>query len=229
MGCSRGNIRACNCDAYGHLVPPRSVTSKLRANKMLNEINGLRAKTPWHARCYSMYTGMDPDREKMMKRTYDEKLRQLKWTFDGAAPLAFTVPTITATDPTADTALVHGYTQKIGDAAAIPKNETTGKSATDAEKRAAMAEIVDRLLDGEWNGDRKGGGLNIDALVAAIVKVTKKSDAGVRAFVESRDDNGKKALRDSAQFAAAYALAVAAARPKKEIDAALKSELDAIK
>jgi hypothetical protein len=165
-----------------------------------------------------------------MKRSFDEKTRQLKWTFDGAVPaLTYTVPAITATDPTADTALIHGYTQKIGDAAAIPKNETTGKSATDAEKRAAMQEIVDRLLDGEWNGDRKSGGLNIEALVAAIVKITKKSDAGVRAFVEGKDDTGKKALRDSAQFAGAYAIAVAAMRPKRELDAGLKTELDAIK
>jgi hypothetical protein len=165
----------------------------------------------------------------MMKRTYDEASRKLTWTFGGNVPiLAFVVPAITATDPTADTALIHGYTQKIGDAAAIPKNEATGKSATDAEKRAAMAEIVDRLLEGEWNGKREGG-VNIEALVAAIVKITKKSDAGVRAFVESKDDLGKKALRDSTQFAAAYATAVAAMRPKREIDAAMKSELDAIK
>ena len=56
-------------------------------------------------------------------------------------------------------AMLHGIKQKIGDAAAIARNTTTGASASIQDKFDAMAEVVERLTaaDGAWNKTREGG------------------------------------------------------------------------
>lgn len=173
-----------------------------------------------------------------MRHEFNVATRTHCWTFGGGvADVKFSVPFIvadeaTGMDATADQAMIHGYKQKIADAAAISRDTTTGRSATDADKRAAMQEVVDRLNRGEWSATAKATGpkkVNVDALVAAIAAVSKKHDVvRVRLFVESKDDAGRKALAASEQFAEAYAVAVANARPKRELTAEEQAEIDAI-
>lgn len=167
-----------------------------------------------------------------MKYAFDAVRREHCWAFGkGVADVVYVVPAVDSPDPIADFAVIHGTKQKIADAAAIARDTTTGKSATDQEKRDAMQTIVDRLDAGEWNAERTGGGakaVDVDCLVAAIAATLSKNVVGVRAFVESKTDDGRKALAASEQFAAAYALAVAAKRPVRKLDDATSAELDAI-
>jgi hypothetical protein len=53
---------------------------------------------------------------------------------------------------------IHGFIQKVSDRAAIGRDPDTGKSASPAEKFAAMKECADRLQSGgPWNVVREGG------------------------------------------------------------------------
>lgn len=53
--------------------------------------------------------------------------------------------------------VLHGLKQKICDAAAIPRDTDTGRSATPQQKYDAMRAVADRLLAGEW-GIARGAG-----------------------------------------------------------------------
>lgn len=57
-------------------------------------------------------------------------------------------------------AAIHGLVQRISDAAAIPRDEETGKSATPEEKHAAMARLVAHYVGGaeSWTLNREGAG-----------------------------------------------------------------------
>lgn len=57
-------------------------------------------------------------------------------------------------------AAIHGFVQRISDAAAIARDSETGKSATPAEKFQAMKRLVDHYASGaaEWSLVREGGG-----------------------------------------------------------------------
>jgi hypothetical protein len=56
-------------------------------------------------------------------------------------------------------AMLHGFVQKVSDAAAISRNTETGKSATPGEKLSAMRKVVEHFMSGsdEWNMKREGG------------------------------------------------------------------------
>jgi len=172
-----------------------------------------------------------------MKYAWNAEKRTHVWTFAGdVGVVEFTVPVAQwvqdcGAGSTADAALIHGYKQKIGDAAAIARNTETGATATDADKRDAMQAVVDRLNNGEWNAVARGGGakvVNIDALVAAIAAVTNKPVVAVRAWVESKTDEQRKAYTASREFAEAYAIAVAQARPRAKLDETTAAEIDSL-
>jgi len=65
-------------------------------------------------------------------------------------------------------AAIHGLVQRISDAAAIPRDEETGKSATPQEKLAAMTRLVDHYASGAetWTLNREGavGGRGISGV-----------------------------------------------------------------
>ena len=95
-------------------------------------------------------------------------------------------------------ALVHGLKQKLVDAAAISRNPDTGKSASVADKRAAVQEVLDRLLAGRWNkgraegtGNAREGGL----LARAMARHTGKSVDDAKAWLAERTDDEKTALK----------------------------------
>ena len=102
-------------------------------------------------------------------------------------------------------AMMHGLKQKIGDAAAIGRNPETGRSATLADKRAAMRAVIERLQAGSWNAERgEGGAPSGGLLFAALVRMYagKKTEEDIRAFLAGKDDKQKAALRKNPRVAA---------------------------
>jgi hypothetical protein len=91
-------------------------------------------------------------------------------------------------------AMVHGLKQKLVDAAAIGRNPDTGKSATIEDKFAAVHEVYQRLLDGNWNAPREGGGGSTSLLLAALIRHTGKDAETLKAWLEKKTDAEKKAL-----------------------------------
>lgn len=95
-------------------------------------------------------------------------------------------------------AMMHGLKQKIGDAAAISRNPDTGRSATTDDKFDAMAEVLNRLLAGQWNKTREAGeGSGAGGLLfKALCRIkADKTPAEVRAYLEARTKEEQAALR----------------------------------
>jgi len=93
-------------------------------------------------------------------------------------------------------ALMHGLKQKICDAAAIGRNPETGKSATDAEKIAAMRTVIARVVAGEWNSTQRGtGSAANEILIEALHRVTGKALEQLRAYVAEQKRSTIEALR----------------------------------
>lgn len=101
-------------------------------------------------------------------------------------------------------AVMHGLKQKIGDAAAIGRNPETGRSATLADKRAAMRAVIERLQAGSWNAGRGEGGAPAGGLLfTALVRMYagKKAEEDIHEFLAGKDDKQKAALRKNPRVA----------------------------
>lgn len=99
-------------------------------------------------------------------------------------------------------AMMHGFKQKLVDAAAIARNTDTGKAATLADKKAAVGEVYARLLAGEWNKVREGGGNVGGLLLAALVRLYPGKPADdLKAWLDGKTDAEKAALRVSPKVA----------------------------
>lgn len=104
---------------------------------------------------------------------------------------------------------IHGLNQKLGDAAAIPRNTDTGRSATLTEKYEAIKEVADRITHPTapmWNkvrgdGESPGNGL----LVRALMELKGKDRASIEAWLEPKTKEEKAALRNNEKVAAAIA------------------------
>lgn len=132
------------------------------------------------------------------------------------------------------TIMLHGVNQKIGDAAAIPRDGTTGRSPSMTEKFAAMRAVIENLQNGIWSarGESDGttsGGLLFRALCR--VYAATKTPEDVRRWLAEKGADGKPLrgpkvqaeLRNVPAIAAAITALKAedAARaPKKAVDAA---------
>lgn len=104
-------------------------------------------------------------------------------------------------------AIMHGLKQKLVDAAALSRNPDTGRSATVADKKAAVMEVYGRLMEGNWNKPRDGasapkGGL----LFAALVRMQPgKNPEDIRGWLDGKTDAEKAALRKNPKVAAIIA------------------------
>ena len=100
--------------------------------------------------------------------------------------------------------VLHGLKQKICDAAAIPRNPDTGRSATAAEKFAAMNTVAQRLMAGEWSaqrGDGTGGSQSL--LFRALSRLYENKTADeLRAYIAKLDKKQQAALRKNPRVAA---------------------------
>lgn len=107
-------------------------------------------------------------------------------------------------------ALLHGLKQKLVDAAAISCNPETGKSATVADKYAAVLEVYERITRETapmWNKVREGGGATSGGLLlqALCVLYPTKSVEDLRAWIAAKTDKERAQLRAEPRIAAEIA------------------------
>lgn len=121
--------------------------------------------------------------------------------------------TLDATKVSADiqhAAMMHGFKQKLVDAAAINRNTDTGASATIDDKYDNVREVYDRLIDvnGTWNkqrGDGSGSSAGTGLLVRALMAIYGKSEDEVREILDNCSDDEVKAVRGNPKVAAKMA------------------------
>lgn len=100
-------------------------------------------------------------------------------------------------------ALAHGLKQKLVDAAAISRDPTNGRAASVEVKAAAVDEVLGRLLAGEWNKRREGGGNSGGLLFRALCVMYdgRKTVEDIKAYLEKLSDKEKAALRKNPKVA----------------------------
>lgn len=99
-------------------------------------------------------------------------------------------------------AMAHGIAQKVGDAAAMSRNEA-GQSASVADKVAAAIEVIERISDPSeyrWNAEKTGGGAE-SYLFKALCRLydgehgkPARTPERLREWLDGLDDKAKKAL-----------------------------------
>lgn len=101
-------------------------------------------------------------------------------------------------------AMMHGLKQKLVDAAAISRNPETGRAATVEDKYQAVRAVYDRLLSGQWNATREGGGNAGGLLLQALCRMYagRKTAEDIKAFLVEKTDAEKTALRKNPRVAA---------------------------
>lgn len=100
-------------------------------------------------------------------------------------------------------AIFHGLKQKLVDAAAISRNPETGRPATVEDKYQAVKTVYDRLLTGQWNATREGGGNAGGLLLQALCRMYagRKTAEDIKAFLAEKTDAEKTALRKNPRVA----------------------------
>ena len=107
---------------------------------------------------------------------------------------------------TAEQAKFHGYEQKVRDAAAIPRDLKTGRSASPQEKFDAMERVVGALHAGTWNvKSSQIVALNRAALYEAVAEVRGVESEVVASRFQDRPDEVLRAFLTHGDIAAAYA------------------------
>ena len=101
-------------------------------------------------------------------------------------------------------AMMHGLKQKLVDAAAISRNPETGRPASVEDKYQAVKAVYDRLLAGQWNATREGGGNAGGLLFQALCRMYagRKTAEDIKAFLAEKTDAEKTALRKNPRVAA---------------------------
>lgn len=111
--------------------------------------------------------------------------------------------------------LAHGAKQKVADAAAIPRDEETGLSATPSQKFEAMRAVALRLIDGSWGIERTGAAsaLHVPTLIDALVEFTGQDVETIAVKVNGMKPAERTALRDNPKIAGIYARLRSAQNP----------------
>jgi len=134
-------------------------------------------------------------------------------------------------------AAFHGMKQRIADAAAIARDQSTGQSASPTDKYAAMKALADHYMTGtaEWSRRGEGGGGAKSITIEAIARVqgvdyATAEDAVNRLAMRKFDNDRAAALRElskSPKVQSAIAAIRAERIPKSDINAdALLTELE---
>lgn len=122
-------------------------------------------------------------------------------------------------------AALHGLKQRLIDAAAIPRNMDTGRSASVLDKYDAVCSVRNVLMSGEWSKTRESGsGGASGLLLRAIVELyPQRSRSDIEAWLRTKSVKEQNQLRSSKKIADVIA------RLRPETDAsALLNELDSI-
>lgn len=99
-------------------------------------------------------------------------------------------------------ATLHGFKQKLVDAAAIARDPATGKSATIRQKYEAVKTVYDRLMSGEWNAERGDGTSGAGLLFQALCRLyPQKSQDELRGWLDGKDAKQQAALRANPKIA----------------------------
>jgi hypothetical protein len=103
----------------------------------------------------------------------------------GAGDLEFDLTKVSV--PNANHAAIHGFIQRVSDAAAKGRDPKTGASASPSVKYGNMKRLVDHYMSGAetWSPARAegaAGGLD-QIILAAVVEATGKTPGEVRAMV----------------------------------------------
>lgn len=161
----------------------------------------------------------------------------LKGSADGLASVTFTFDPAKASEANRQRAMVGGFNQRIVNMAALPRDTKTGRSASPADKAAAMRKMVEHLESGtvDWSPAREAtaGGARLDPIIlAAVVEVLGLTTAQVRERVaKGAEKNGctqaayLEGLTQNRKVAEAVAR-IKKNAPKPELDA--DAELDAM-
>jgi hypothetical protein len=106
--------------------------------------------------------------------------------------------------PILERATAHGLKQKLVDAAAISRNPDTGATANIEDKYNAVYEVYQRLLKGEWNKNREGGGGTVGGLLfrALCQLYERKTPEQIREFLDGKTKSEQAALRINPKIAA---------------------------
>jgi hypothetical protein len=95
-------------------------------------------------------------------------------------------------------AMFHGLVQRVSDRAAISRDEKSGKSATPAEKLAAMNELIEFYEAGgdEWAMQRSGVGTTDGKILAAALKraYPHLTDEKVTEFLKGKSASEQRQL-----------------------------------
>lgn len=101
-------------------------------------------------------------------------------------------------------AAMHGFIQRVSDAAAISRNPDTGLPASPKDKYEAMKAIVDHYMTGteEWSRRRAGGGegrdsggLVVQALARVYGNTVAEAEATIARTMEKKGLDRKAALK----------------------------------
>lgn len=100
-------------------------------------------------------------------------------------------------------AIAHGLKQKLVDAAAISRDPSNGRAASIELKHASVKEVLERLMAGEWNKRREGGGNAGGLLFRALCVMYdgRKTVEDIKAYLEKLSDKEKAALRKNPKVA----------------------------
>lgn len=143
----------------------------------------------------------------------------------GASGNTITIDPSTLSDTIRAQATLHGLKQKLVDAAAIARDTATGRSATSADKEAAVKEVFNRITapNGTWNKVREAGATAVGGLlVAALMQMTDKTKPEIVKYLENKTAEEKAALRKNPKVAAIILeLQQSATNPNIDSDALL--------
>lgn len=146
---------------------------------------------------------MTQEKKSVISATWDQATNIITFGVAGIGTLVLDLDKAAAT---AEQAKYHGYEQKVRDAAAIPRNTQTGKSASPQEKFDAMERVVEALHAGTWNVKASQVvALNRAALFEAIAEVRGVSAEAVELKFRDRADEVLRAFLTHGDIAAAYA------------------------
>ncbi len=102
-----------------------------------------------------------------MKKTIDVINQTVTFTFEGGlAPVVFHANTVKS--ETATHAMMHGFSQKIGDNAAIQKSEENNFRVTEEMRRHAVEDMIEQLVTEGWNAKRTAKAAPQNPVILAI-------------------------------------------------------------
>jgi len=163
----------------------------------------------------------------VITHSIDADTQVITFLVRGCEPLTFDVKKVS--DAVGERAMLHGFIQRVSDAAAISRNPETGLPATPEDKRDAMARLVEWYESGteEWSRKREAGaGPDTGITLQAMIDVFGGDAAGARGMIQSLADKRGITLNEArAVFAGSREVAARIAQLKA--DRAAKSGVDA--